>query len=125
MMISLKNVTEFLFGVKIDKKTEWIMNICLLIFLIAVFLLISTHSKNQSELMGEKRKQSQFFGVVDSLYSDRSNHAQVSVFFKDGNKKTGFPESYYYAIKKNDSLYKLKNNDTIYLKRGNIIKKLN
>lgn len=70
-MVSLKDATEFLFGVKIDKKTEWIMNICLLIFLIAVFLLMSKYSKNQSELIAEKRKQSQFSGVVDSLYCDR------------------------------------------------------
>ena len=124
-MVSLKDATEFLFGVKIDKKTEWIMNICLLLFMIAVFLLMSKYSKKQSMLMTEKRKQSQFSGIVDSLFSDHSNHAQVSIFFKDGNKQTGYPESYYYAINKNDSLYKLKNNDTIYLKRGNIIKKLN
>ncbi|MFC0344593.1 hypothetical protein [Epilithonimonas hispanica] len=124
-MASLKDATEFLFGVKIDKKTEWIINIFLLIFLSAVFLIMSKYSKKQGELMAEKRKQSQFSGIVDSLYSDKANHAVVSVFFKDGIKKTGFPESYYYAIKKNDSLYKLKNNDTIYLKRGNIIKKLN
>ena len=124
-MVSIKDATEFLFGFKMNKKTEWIINICIIVFFIVCFWFIPKYSKKQSELMTEKWKQSHFSGIVDSLYCDRSNHAIVSVFFKDGNKERGLPEAYYYAIKKNDSLFKLKNNDTIYLKRGNIIKKLN
>jgi len=39
-MIPPKNIIEFLFGVKIDKKTDWIINICILVLIISVFLMI-------------------------------------------------------------------------------------
>ncbi len=39
-MIPPKNIIEFLFGVKIDKKTDWIINICILILILSAFLII-------------------------------------------------------------------------------------
>lgn len=118
-------IIEGLFGVKIDNLTRWILNLIILILIILAFWLIPKYSKQQGELLSKKWNQSNFSGIVDSLYCDYSNHAVVSIFFNNGNKQTGLPQEYFYTIKKDDSLYKLKNNDTIYLKRDTEIIKLN
>ncbi|AQY23307.1 hypothetical protein [Riemerella anatipestifer] len=79
----------------------------------------------QNEKLTENWTKSEFSGIVDSLFSDYSNHAVTTIYFKDGNKKTNLPQSYYYSIKKNDTIFKEKNNDTIFIKRENKIIKLN
>lgn len=39
-MIPPKDIIEFLFGVKINRKANWIINLCILLFIIVIFLVI-------------------------------------------------------------------------------------
>lgn len=39
-MIPPKDIIEFLFGVKVSRKANWIINLCILLFLIVIFLVI-------------------------------------------------------------------------------------
>lgn len=39
-MIPPNDIIEFLFGVKVSRKANWIINLCILLFLIVIFLVI-------------------------------------------------------------------------------------
>lgn len=39
-MIPPKDIIEFLFGVKINRKANLIINLCILLFIIVIFLII-------------------------------------------------------------------------------------
>ncbi len=39
-MIPPKDIIEFLFGVKVSRKANWIINLCILLFLVVIFLVI-------------------------------------------------------------------------------------
>lgn len=118
-MIEPKIIIETLFGVKLSKTTNFIINFSLLIFIILGFWLIPKYAKKQGEKMHEEWNELRFSGIVDSLSIDYKNHAITTIYLKNGFKKGNLPQHYFYSIKKNDSINKLSKNDSIFIKRNN------
>ncbi len=124
-MVPPKIIIEKIWGVKLSNRMNWFVNLFILLFVLLCFWLLPKYSEKQSEKLAENWNKKEFSGIVDSLYSDHSNHAVTSIYFTNGTKQTNLSESYYYAIKKSDSIFKIKSNDTIFIKRENKILKIN
>lgn len=113
-MFTPKKIIECLFGVKLSRATNWIINGIILIFLILSFLLIPKYSDKKSKHSNVKWRSSQFSGLVDSTSQDFENHAVTTVYFKSGINKTNLPQHYY-------SIFKVSGTDSISVKRNNKI----
>ncbi|WP_407405367.1 hypothetical protein [Chryseobacterium sp.] len=122
-MFSNKGIIEFLFGLKVNKTANLIINGIILIFTILCFLLIPKYANKKHKKANENWKNEQFSGIVDSLSRDLRNHAVTTLYFKNGKNRSSLSQHYFYSIKKNDSVFKVSGTDSIYLKRNNIILK--
>lgn len=122
-MFSNKGIIEFLFGIKVSKTANLIVNGIILIFILLYFLLIPKYADEIHEKSNENWKNEQFSGIVDSLSRDFRNHAVTTLYFKNGKTRSHLSQYYFYSIKKNDSVFKVSGTDSIYVKRNNIILK--
>ena len=117
-MIPPKNIIESLFGIKVSKTGNIILNGIILLLILIAFWQIPKLSKKQSLKLKESWNISSFNGVVDSITKDNQNHAVTTIFLKNKDKICCLSQTYYYSLKTGDSIYKIKNNDTIFVNRN-------
>ena|SRR5690606_9282369 len=120
-MIAPKNIFESLFGIKISRTGNLILNGIILLLILTAFWQIPKISKKQSLKLKNSWNSSSFNGVVDSLTKDNANHAVTKIFLKGNDKICCLSQTYFYSLKTGDSIYKFKNNDTIFVNRDSKI----
>lgn len=90
------------------------------LFVIGYFFY-KEYKKTEPERIKEKNLNVSFFGKIDSIYRDYSNHGVTTLILKD-KRKLQFNMYEYSRFKKNDSIVKRKGEDSIYIYRNRAVK---
>lgn len=91
---------------------------CLVIF---GYFFYRDYQIKEPKRIKEMKLNVSFYGVIDSVYRDFSNHGVTVLILKD-NKKMNFNMYEYNRFKKHDSLVKHKGEDKIYIYRNGRVK---